>query len=772
MKTKSKISGYIPRRRAAALLFLGAIVAFCSAISLTGQDRKGLRLTCIPPPPDMVSWWPGDGNTDDIVGGNNGTLIGHATYAAGEVGQAFSVDGSHFESNYVQVPDAANLDFEPNAPITVDMWVYGIGNEGGGHLLGKRVGCGGSGINYQMAFNTTNHEGLSFGGDGGGVITGRNLPPNIWTHLAGTYDGSTFRFYINGKLVGTGTGTLGLPNDAPLLIGGSGDCPGFLGLIDEAEIFSRALTQPEIQAIVDAGSAGKCKPLRVTSSDPACDSVVFNQLTDFVINLSDPVQPSTVQASDFTVNGTPADSFTLSNNNTTIAFHYISSPVTTEGEQTMHIPAGAFLRDPDGNPVSEFDCTFRYDATLLAVTDTLPPVGGTFAPPAPRTYQYDVNWNEPIDPTSVEATDLALSGSTTATVTNVEVINGNTTARFTLYIFFGGSLTADIAAGAITDQFGNPNAAFSGSYTVKGPLCDSPPPDLVSWWPGDGNADDIVGSNNGTLEGGATFAAGEVGQAFSFNSVDDFVRILGSTSLQPATITLDAWVNPQVFFASYQKIISKDFRGDGTWNPPYASYMLELLNMQPFAQININGTLVDCVSPEAVPIGSFTHIAATYDGTAIRVYQNGVLENTVSAAGTISYGNLTDLAFGMRSPYAPGEAFTGILDEADIYDRALSEAEIQAIYKAGSEGKCKPPSITLSAAGRKVGGINTSRLTWSGATSTDVDVYRDGVVIVTTANDGLYIDSTGDTGRARYTYRVCEAGTATCSNDARVRFLQ
>jgi glucose/arabinose dehydrogenase len=83
-----------------------------------------------------------------------------------------------------------------------------------------------------------------------------------------------------------------------------------------------------------------------------------------------------------------------------------------------------------------------------------------------------------------------------------------------------------------------------------------------------------------------------------------------------------------------------------------------------------------------------------------------------------------------------------------------------------------PAPITLSASGRKVGGINTVRLTWSGATSTNIEVYRNGVLIMTTSNDGLYVDSTGDTGRARYTYRVCEAGTSTCSNDARVTFQQ
>ena len=78
--------------------------------------------------------------------------------------------------------------------------------------------------------------------------------------------------------------------------------------------------------------------------------------------------------------------------------------------------------------------------------------------------------------------------------------------------------------------------------------------------------------------------------------------------------------------------------------------------------------------------------------------------------------------------------------------------------------------ITLSARGGKVNGINTVRLTWSGATSTNVDVYRNAVVIVTTANDGSYIDSTGDTGRARYVYKVCEGGTQTCSNEVTVTF--
>ena len=63
----------------------------------------------------------------------------------------------------------------------------------------------------------------------------------------------------------------------------------------------------------------------------------------------------------------------------------------------------------------------------------------------------------------------------------------------------------------------------------------------------------------------------------------------------------------------------------------------------------------------------------------------------------------------------------------------------------------EPAPITLSAARRKVQGVNTVRLTWSGATSANIDIYRNSPPpIATVPNMGRYMDSTGDTGRARY----------------------
>jgi hypothetical protein len=214
----------------------------------------------------------------------------------------------------------------------------------------------------------------------------------------------------------------------------------------------------------DAGVPG----LAVLSTDPAVGSIVSTPPTDFTVNVSEAVDSSTLEASDFTVNGIPADNFSYTDGETTILFTFTTSPVTVEGEQTMHIDDGAFISDPDGDPVHEFDGTFRWDATLLQVTSTVPAVGGAFSPPAPGDYTYDVNFNEEIDPTSVDTSDLTLTGNAGGTVTSVTVINGNLTAEFHVHFTFGGNVTADIPEGAITDQFGNPGAAFNGSYTVEG----------------------------------------------------------------------------------------------------------------------------------------------------------------------------------------------------------------------------------------------------------------------------------------------------------------
>src|SRR5262252_5009087 len=82
-----------------------------------------------------------------------------------------------------------------------------------------------------------------------------------------------------------------------------------------------------------------------------------------------------------------------------------------------------------------------------------------------------------------------------------------------------------------------------------------------------------------------------------------------------------------------------------------------------------------------------------------------------------------------------------------------------------------PGPITLIARGYKVQGQQRVDLSWNGATSNNVDVYRNGVLIATAPNvPGFYTDNIGARGKGTYTYRVCDAGTQHCSNDVTVRF--
>ena len=149
--------------------------------SFTSAFTFQLNTQCVPIPSGLVSWWPGDGNANHIVNGNNGTLVNGATFAPGFVGQAFSLDGVN---DFVTVPDAANLKFGPNSPMTIELWAFRTSNAPAQHILGKRLDCGGSNFDYQMAYTGV----LSFGSLSGSVGTGPGLMPlNTWTHLAATF---------------------------------------------------------------------------------------------------------------------------------------------------------------------------------------------------------------------------------------------------------------------------------------------------------------------------------------------------------------------------------------------------------------------------------------------------------------------------------------------------------------------------------------------------------------------------------------------------------
>jgi hypothetical protein len=96
------------RFRFAAVLFLGLL-------SISGVFAQ---TNCVPKPSGLVGWWPGDGFAADAAGTNSGTLQGGSSYATGQVGQAFSLNGAN---GYVQVPDSPLWAFGTN-DFSIELW--------------------------------------------------------------------------------------------------------------------------------------------------------------------------------------------------------------------------------------------------------------------------------------------------------------------------------------------------------------------------------------------------------------------------------------------------------------------------------------------------------------------------------------------------------------------------------------------------------------------------------------------------------------------------
>src|SRR5690349_7139495 len=104
---------------------------------------------------------------------------------------------------------------------------------------------------------------------------------------------------------------------------------------------------------------------------------------------------------------------------------------------------------------------------------------------------------------------------------------------------------------------------FSQLTASAANTCTPPPSGMVSWWPGDGNANDIAGSNNGSLQG-ATTTTGLIGSAFSFDGQGGYVRVADHASLDlTSELTLDAWIFADADGPATEGIISKYYPVDG-----------------------------------------------------------------------------------------------------------------------------------------------------------------------------------------------------------------
>jgi hypothetical protein len=250
---------------------LGHVIIFSAAFLAPLTLIPQLKEACAPPPPGMIGWWPGDSNTNEIIAGRHGATRGSATFATGKVASAFKFD----RNGWVEVPDNSiwTLGAED---FTIDLWAQFHSLSGRDPFVGHDDG-GGANSKWIFWYDTSGHDkqpgapalrfhvySFSRRPNAHDAVVARWRPAlNRWYHVAVTRSGDQYALYIDGAEVATDRSSYPILDPSFPLTIGRAEHYRFDGLVDELEIFRRALSQDEILSLFFAGSAGKCKPKEV-----------------------------------------------------------------------------------------------------------------------------------------------------------------------------------------------------------------------------------------------------------------------------------------------------------------------------------------------------------------------------------------------------------------------------------------------------------------------------------------------------------------------------
>jgi hypothetical protein len=214
---------------------------------------------------------------------------------------------------------------------------------------------------------------------------------------------------------------------------------------------------------------------------------------------------------------------------------------------------------------------------------------------------------------------------------------------------------------------------------------------LVAYYSFNGNANDESGNgNNGTVHGASLTEDrfGNTDSAYSFDGENDYIEVIDSTSLDISNqITISAWIKT-TGTTEYSGVVCKfgpvPYSGDRN---SYCTYV----NNDSMYVLNTNYTWADGIgaassSTTEIDDGSWHHVLGMYNGDEIKLFVDGVEENSSTySSGILITDNPLIIGY---DPYSGGDYthryFTGQIDDIRIYNRTLTESEIQELYAEGS----------------------------------------------------------------------------------------
>jgi len=291
---------------------------------------------------------------------------------------------------------------------------------------------------------------------------------------------------------------------------------------------------------------------------------------------------------------------------------------------------------------------------------------------------------------------------------------------------------------------------------------------LVGWWPFNGNANDESGNgNNGTVNGATltTDRFGNNAQAYAYDGIDDRIEIAHNQTLNCSTVSISVWFNTNNFLASNgfgPHLLSK--RETSGWGNSFQMNVgLNQAQNSCWADWSISGNGGIYYSNSTIlNTGNWFNLVYTHDGTNVKLFLNGALVQTIVSPGLLTFNTLP-LWFGAR-PNAGNNSnwFNGKLDDIGIWNRALTECEIQDLYHAqlnsaslsisagADQSICAGDNVTLNGTGGSNYQWNNNVVDGQAFTPTQSNAY------IVSAQDSL-----GCTGTDTVVVTVLENATST-----------
>jgi hypothetical protein len=576
--------------------------------------------------PTMCAGASGNVATDASPNGNHGVVDG-ALAAAGHAGAARS--GLSFAGNkksWVEIPHSSSL--AAGAGLTVEMWVNPSEYVYYSDIISKR----GADQYVMNTYSTTGRARFNVWIDSNWRYCDAPtaMPLGQWTHLAGTYDGTTIRLYQNGVEACSLAYSGAIPDGAgSLFIGAqdSGDNDAWKGLIDEVAIFADARDAAQIASDYASGV-------------PAAAAAAVYSFTD---------------EGGFGYN--------------------VYSAASDTGPWELEACGVSGSSQLVGGLTKEQARYFRVFPEDSGVAGT-GPCGGT-------EYENAVVFEQ--TPTDTSNPSFAHTGSTASANCATGAIDLTWRPAY------------DCSADQIYYQiYRSPISGFIGDPIYASPIAL----DVSA-------TDDSPNANDGLIQGPYP----ETGKDGAPNTAMRFeygTNVLADShdSLNPTTgITLEAWVNPSTW-AYYGRFAGKEEGG----NPQYilrhysTSGRVEMM-------VYVGGDWRSCVTPTTAttPVGAWSHVAGTYDGTTGRVYIDGVEQCTFTYSGEILTG---DAPFIVGGESTTSYNFDGLIDEVRMYPYERTPAQIAA--DAATTAVNDPATVALSYSFTDEGAIPR---TWSDMTA-------------------------------------------------------